>query len=275
MMIRSEPTDKTMNRKAAKSHKNRCFQISGTARKQIKHTLTVLGLAGLVAGCAPQSSIVSQANAQVPASLTPFPTNTPSPVSPTTTPTFTPSPTITPTATPWPTPTAMPSATPWAVPVTWNPTRLQVPTLEPIPVVATVAPAVAQGIMPVNYSPPDGVDVFGSGFLRWEYFGQLAEDEWFDIKIKPFGSENSAFVDWTKSKEYPLHAWTGWSPGLYTWQIGIVKGYKEGETKHFVADTGRDSQKFIIKWQSAGGGGSGGGGNAGGGSAGGGTSGGS
>ena len=139
------------------------------------------------------------------------------------------------------------------------------PALEPVPVVPTTAAVVNQGVVPVNYSPPDGVDVFGNGILRWEYYGQLAEDEWFDIKIKPHGSENSVFVDWTKSKEYPLHAWNGWQPGLYTWQIGIVKGYKEGDTKHFIADTGRDSQKFIIKWQSAGSG-SGGGNTAGGGS---------
>jgi hypothetical protein len=98
--------------------------------------------------------------------------------------------------------------------------------------------------------------------LRWDYFGELAEDEFFDIKIKPMGSQNSAFVDWTRARTYELRPWQGWTPGLYTWQIGIVKGYLEGDTKHFIADTGRDSQSFIIKWQAAGGGGdnSGGGG---------------
>lgn len=151
------------------------------------------------------------------------------------------------------------------------------PTLEPVPVVPETS-VVTSGIIPVGYSPPDGVDVFGNTILRWNYWGPLAEDEWFDIKIKPLGSENSAFVEWTKSTEYELKPWHGWTPGLYTWQIGIVKGYKEGEAKHFIADTGRDSQKFIIKWQALGGssgGGGNGGGNGGGGGGGGSSSGGS
>jgi hypothetical protein len=126
---------------------------------------------------------------------------------------------------------------------------------------------VAGEAAPANYAPPDGVDIFGTVMLRWDYLGVLAEDEFFDIKIKPAGSQNSAFVDWSKSPAYELKPWSGWTPGLYTWQIGIVKGNLEGETKHFISDTGRDSQPFIIKWQAAGhgGGDGGGGGNSGGG----------
>jgi hypothetical protein len=129
-----------------------------------------------------------------------------------------------------------------------------------------------QGTVPASYSPPDGVDVFGNTILRWTFYGPLAADEFFDIKIKPVGSNDSVFVDWTKSTEYELRPWSGWQPGLYTWQIGLIKGYLEGEAKHFMADTGRDSQPFLIKWQGAAGGGSngvgagGGGGNSSGGS---------
>jgi uncharacterized membrane protein YgcG len=143
----------------------------------------------------------------------------------------------------------------------------------PVPVGPTV-PGVRAGTTPVGFSPPDGVDVFGNTVLRWIYEVELAEDEWFDIKIKPVGSENSAFVDWTKAKEYELRPWSGWTPGLYTWQIGIVKGYKEGETKNFIADTGLDSDKAIIKWQALGnsGGGAGGGSHGGGSGGGGGNS---
>jgi len=101
--------------------------------------------------------------------------------------------------------------------------------------------------------------VFGNTILRWSYYGELAPDEFFDIKIKPVGSNDSVFVDWSKTPEYTLRPWSGWQPGLYTWQIGIVKGYIEGNDKHFSADAGRDSQPFIIKWQAAGGGGGGGG----------------
>jgi hypothetical protein len=156
-------------------------------------------------------------------------------------------------------PTPLPTATPWSAPVAWQPASIDIPTLRPLPVAPTAAAPVAiaqgvQGVSPVSYSPPDGIDVFGNGLLRWEYYGELAPDEWFDVKIKPAGSNDSVFVDWTKEKEYPLAAWSGWQPGLYTWQIGIVKGTKEGETKHFIEDTGRNSQPFLIKWQSSGGG---------------------
>ena len=114
--------------------------------------------------------------------------------------------------------------------------------------------------------------MFGGTLLRWTYYGQLAPDEFFDIKIKPVGSNDSVFVDWSKTPEYELRPWNGWTPGLYTWQIGIIKGSLEGETKHFIADTGRDSEPFLIKWQAAGGGGGGGGNNSSGGGGGGGGS---
>ena len=111
----------------------------------------------------------------------------------------------------------------------------------------------------MSYAPPDNVDIAGNIVLRWEYAGGLAEDEFFDIKIRPYGNPNSAFVDWSKSNSYELHPWSGWTSGLYTWQIGIVKGYLEGDTKHFIADTGRDSTPLGIKWHAVGGGGNGGG----------------
>lgn len=235
--------------------------------------LTALGLTGLItSGCNTPAALVQQASAQEPVTATPLPTIPPLPTHttqpPTVTPTTMPSPTSLPSPTPWPTLPPVPTATPWVQPVAWQPAPLAIPTLQPIPIAPTAAVMNVQGVVPVSYSPPDGVDVFGGTLLRWEYFGELAEDEWFDIKIKPAGSEESVFVDWSKEKEYPLGGWNGWQPGLYTWQIGIVKGYKEGDTKHFIADTGLDSQKSVIKWQSAGGGG--GGGATGGGSAGGG-----
>jgi hypothetical protein len=136
------------------------------------------------------------------------------------------------------------------------------PALTPLPVAPTSLPGVAlDGAAPLSYAPPDGVDVAGNILLRWEYPGLLAEDEFFDIKIKPYGSEDSVFVDWSKFPEYELRPWSRWTPGLYTWQIGIIKGQLNGETKNFIADTGRDSAKFVLKWQavSHGGGGSNGG----------------
>jgi hypothetical protein len=147
----------------------------------------------------------------------------------------------------------------------WQPKLAPLPTLAPVPVVQASF-SQPGGSLPISYSPPDGVDVFGNTVLRWTYPGVLAEDEFFDIKIKPLGSNDSAFVDWSKSPEYSLQPWSGWQPGLYTWQIGIIKGYYEGETKRFIADTGHDSQPFLIKWQASGGGGGGGSNSGGGGS---------
>jgi len=228
--------------------------------------LVALGLVTLVTGC---SSALAQSN-QVEAStpITPvLPTlmPTPTPLSPVTNPLF-----VAPTATTWPTPMALPTPTPWPTPAAWRPALQPLPTLAPLPTAPTAAIESPGGSIAFNYSPPDGVDVFGSTVLRWTFGDQLAADEFFDIRIRPYGSNNSAFVAWSKTPEFELHPWSGWQPGLYTWQIGIVKGYLEGENKHFVADTGRNSQPFLVKWQAAGGGGggsavSGGGGGGGGG----------
>ena len=231
---------------------------------QTKLLLTTVGLSGLISGCNTPGALVQQVNAQEPTATSVPPTIPASPTA-TATPTVTSTPTNAPSPTAWPTITPLPTARSWNAPVAWQPASIEIPVLQPIPVVPTSSNPVFQGVIPVNYSPPDGIDVFGGGLLRWEFFGNLADDEWFDVKIKPFGSQDSAFVDWTKEKEYPLTGWNGWQPGLYTWQIGIVKGYKEGDTKHFIEDTGHDSQPFVIKWQTAGGGGGGGGGNTGGG----------
>jgi len=250
-------------------------------------TLTTLGLTSVLTGCNPSALMVAKAQ-DLP---TATPTQTPLPtVMPTQTAmpiaTNTPWPTATPlpTATPWPTPT------PWPQPLAWRPTDLTaLPTLAAIPVIPANAPVMAAptqngavattnlgGPAAVIYNPPNGVDVAGNVVLRWEFQGQLAEDEYFDIRIKPEGSNNSAFVDWTKSPEYVLSPWSGWQAGSYTWQIGIVKGYKEGETKNFIGDTGRDSATFLLKWHTISGGGrSNGGGGSTGGGGGGGSSGGS
>ncbi len=247
-----------------------------TSRRWTGVALAALGLTGLTTGCNHIDPLFEQAvNAQALATSIPtstatvLPTSTPTLAPPTATATPLPTATPWPTVTPRPTSTPWPTTTPWPTPRAWAPQPITLPTLAPVPVAPVqVVSNQIMGIIPVGYSPPDGVDVFGNTILRWTYYGQLAADEWFDIKIKPLGSENSAFVDWTKDSEYELRPWSGWTPGLYTWQIGIVKGAKEGETKQFIADLGRDSQKSIIKWQALGGGSHGGGsGNSGGGGA--------
>lgn len=245
------------------THKTRLKRDPYPLKQWAQATLATLGLAGLMSGCNSLPSFIeTSANAQTQPSATPT-----SPATPTAT--ATPSPTATntphPTPTPWPTLTVWPTPTPWPTPVSWQPASEKLPTLAPLTLPAIVAPpptltpvpvvsgGVVAGEVPVAYSPPDGVDVFGNTILRWEFPGQLAEDEFFDIKIRPMGSDDSVFVDWTKATEYELRPWGHWEAGLYTWQIGIIRGELVGETKNFIADTGRNSQPFVIKWQAAGG----------------------
>ncbi len=237
----------------------RAFQTTVAGKhKKITAALMALGVAGLTAGCGKSLAVDAQANAQALPANTPLsapaaalpaaPAALPIVAAPTATPIVAP-PTVAPTNTPWPTPTA------WPTPAPWRPVAQPLPTLAAVPIVAGRALA---GGAPGGYSPPNGVDVFGATILRWEFPGYLAPDEYFDIKIKPYGSQNSAFVAWSKSKEFVLTPCSGWQPGLYTWQIGVVQGYIEGGAKHFVADTGRDSQPMLIKWQAGGGNHSGG-----------------
>ncbi|MFN8459199.1 MAG: hypothetical protein U0401_31875 [Anaerolineae bacterium] len=224
-------------------------------RQQIKSALALLSLTGLATGCTTALAQSNQTEAQTlsdstTAAVLPTLMPTPTPLTPNPTVLAAPTPTPWAAATPWPTPT------PWPAPAAWRPALPILPTLAPMPVTpaAAVSPA---GEAPIAYGPPNGVDVFGGTLLRWSYGGALAPDEFFDIRIKPYGSNNSAFVEWTKTPEYQLNPWSGWLPGLYTWQIGIIKGTLEGGTKHFIADTGRVSQPFLIKWQAGGGGGGG------------------
>jgi len=213
--------------------------------------LTGLGITGLVSGCSnSQLMLTEPVNAQS------LPTTIPNPPIPTSPPLPTLPPPTTPTWTPIPTATPWSTATPWPTPQPWQPAQLALPTLAPMPLIPVSAPVTnPTGTTPVSYAPPSGVDVFGGTLLRWTYYDSLAPDEWFDVKIKPVGSNNSVFVDWTKSTEYILQPWSGWQPGLYNWQIGIVRGtLDENGNKNFIADTGRDSQAFVIKWQANGGG---------------------
>lgn len=247
-------------------------ELKSPVKQQTRTVLTALGLIGLVTGCNTALAQSNQANAPTPLQTPPvLPTLQPTPTPLAAQPTLLPQPT----ATPWPTTAPWPTPTPWPTPAAWQPKISPLPTLAPVPVVQNTFTQMVGGL-PVSYSPPDGVDVFGSTILRWTYGGSLAQDEFFDIRIKPVGSNDSVFVDWSKSPEYQLHPWSGWQAGLYTWEIGIIKGYLEGDTKHFIADTGRASQPFLIKWQAGGGGGGGGtAGGGGGGGGGGGRSGGS
>jgi hypothetical protein len=250
-----------------KTSENNTQPLQRQPKQHIKSILALMSLAGLATGCntaLAQSNQIEVKTTSGSAAVLPTLMPTPTPLAPE--PVILPAPTATPwtAATPWLTPT------PWPTPAAWQPALPALPTLAPLPVAPTAVVS-QSGDSPIAYGPPDGVDVFGGTLLRWNYGGVLAPDEFFDIRIKPYGSNNSAFVEWTKAPEYQLNPWSGWQPGLYTWQIGIIKGTLEGGNKHFIADTGRASQLLLIKWQAGGGnggpgssGGGGGGGKSGG-----------
>lgn len=169
----------------------------------------------------PSPSVVAEVPRPSP---TATPTRTPAPSR-----TWTPSPTATliaiATTTPTPTPsqtgsrtgtrTAVPSDTATLAPPT--PTGTPVPTASPTP---RVYPT------PVLLSPEDGAH-FAAGIpaeLRWSWAGDLAADEYYDVRVWPEGEPHTG-VAWTKE---PYLQFTG-EPGIaYRWAVAVIRG-QEGQ----------------------------------------------
>jgi len=114
-----------------------------------------------------------------------YPTETPTPL-----PTFTPTPTFTPVISPTPTPISTYTPTPTAT--MSNPiTPTSTPTPCPTPEAATptftpeVSPAPSASVpAPALVEPANGATVLGTVTFRWEWSGQLADNQWFDVIFK-------------------------------------------------------------------------------------------
>ena len=70
--------------------------------------------------------------------------------------------------------------------------------------------------------------------LTWEWPGQLAADEYFDVRVW-FEDQQPLGVAWTKATAYPLydHTRPEWlrdpgPSGAYHWSVAVLKGHFEG-----------------------------------------------
>ena len=126
----------------------------------------------------------------------------------------------TPTSPPTATATRMPTATPSPTPAP-SPTATSAPTDTPVPPTPTPGPPPP----PVLEAPADGVSLLGTDFvLRWSWPGQLAEDQYFDVRVWREGEPHYG-IAWAKQPEYPIKGYIrDHGPGTYFWQIAVIRG---------------------------------------------------
>lgn len=82
---------------------------------------------------------------------------------------------------------------------------------------------------PTLLEPVDGA-IIHSGSLRWTYNCELAENEFFDVRIWRSGQPHYG-VTWTKEPFYA--AATGHGYGVFHWSIAVVRG-RDGNPESFV-----------------------------------------
>ena len=156
--------------------------------------------------------------------VTPTNTHTPSPT-PTATITVSPTPVPSPTATAPPPPSATPQ------PSTPTPTATASPTATPsATATATVfrmqltATPDPYTIAPVITGPRAGAQVLQNRriVLRWFWNGLLAENEYFDVKIRPEAQPKSAYTAWESADVHAFSATL--PPGRYFWTVQVLRG---------------------------------------------------
>ncbi len=166
----------------------------------------------------------------------PAPTKTPSPLPKTATPTATPTETrastsqgetiVLATATSPPQPTATSTLRPTL-------SATEVPPTEASPT-ATAEPtdegALRFETPPIILEPGDGITIeeTRNTLMRWEWPNELAENQHFDIKIKPEGGDESIYVTWVD--EPTLDWWANLPPGRYFWSVQVIQGYYENNS---------------------------------------------
>jgi hypothetical protein len=178
--------------------------------------------------------------------------------SPTQTTTPTPTPTLSSTLTPIPTQTAAATPTPIhlttrANNTTSTSTPTSVSTSTPTPTsspTATATPTPTPYPAPQLIDPPDGMTIVG-GLTRfaWTWESTLGPDEYFDLKIRPLGDPNSAFVAWSKEPDYILDARTAQleETKIYVWTIQVLRGHYDGKKRVFETFLSPESDGFIFR----------------------------
>jgi hypothetical protein len=77
--------------------------------------------------------------------------------------------------------------------------------------------------------------------LRWDWDGQLAENEYFDVRVWKEGQPHYG-IGWTKTSEYILPTSLGSGDGEYFWSIAVIRG-RDG---HWEADLSQESPPRIF-----------------------------
>ncbi|MEM7345418.1 MAG: hypothetical protein AAF485_14350 [Chloroflexota bacterium] len=138
--------------------------------------------------------------------------------------TVTPLPTSTPT--PFSTSTTLPSPTVAAASEGQTIVIVVTPTPAPSPTPKIYATA------PILLEPTEGVVVEQGReiLLHWSWNGLLAENERFDIKIRPDGQSRSAYVAWEEGTGHTFQA--NLSPGRYYWSVQVIEGIYTNDSGH-------------------------------------------
>jgi hypothetical protein len=83
---------------------------------------------------------------------------------------------------------------------------------------------------PVLLSPEDvsalSQSTFSTYLLSWQWDGELAENEWFDVRVWQEGTPHYG-VAWTKEQEYWYDLCLQGN-GLFSWSVAVIRG-EEGQ----------------------------------------------
>jgi hypothetical protein len=158
---------------------------------------------------------------------TPTPTNTFTPTAtPTPTVTPTPSPTATPTSTETATPAPTPSSTATLTPSP-SPTKTSTIAITPTPTpthTSTATPTPTLYPPSVLDEPVDGIKSEGRlPPLSWNWERELAEEEYFEVRIWHNGDPYHAGIAWVKRSPFDFNL-KGFPTGKYFWSIAVMRG---------------------------------------------------
>jgi tetratricopeptide (TPR) repeat protein len=126
---------------------------------------------------------------------------------------------------------------------TFRPTPTEMPPSTPTPTVAPAwVPTVVPTPMPPVYPSPElmGLDIIRCSLtLHWSWARQLAEDEYFSLRVG-IGAPGESRT-WTKETQYALMIM---EPGEYVWEVAICRGDPETHVCNQLAVSQRGSFSF-------------------------------
>jgi hypothetical protein len=162
------------------------------------------------------------------------------------TPTSTPVPS--PTVTPTPTPTETPAPTTQALPATVTPTPTPTPTPAP------------RFLAPVLTGPPDGAIFSGQDqfvVLSWEPAGELAEDEWYAVRISwaengtlsQRGGNNLKEASWQIPADFYWQKADHESGRAYEWYVYVERVSEADDGEKVGEPVSSFSEPRVLYWR--------------------------